>query len=55
MRDPMEDIKDPAVPQPVKDAGAIDDATVPDQELDEDGDVVIFDRLTGEVRYRSPE
>jgi len=47
----MDDIKDPITPQPVKDAGAIDDATVPDPELEEGADAVVFDRATGTARY----
>ena len=47
----MDDLKHPVSPQPVKDEGAIDDATVPDPELEAGADAVIFDRATGTVRY----
>src|SRR4051812_34939691 len=45
----MDDFKDPVTPQPVIGSGAIDDATVPDRELENGADVLIFDPETGEL------
>ena len=47
----MDDLKDPVSPQPVKDGGAIHDATVPAPEFEDGAVAVIFDRATGTVRY----
>jgi len=45
----MDDSTDPTTPQPVKDAGAIDDATVQDRALEDGTEAPVLDPSQGVV------
>jgi len=51
----MDDSTDPTTPQPVKDAGAIDDATVQDRALEDGTEAPVLDPSQGVVYQPSAD